>query len=308
MKEGEKLAKKQKKWHQKSRPYRAITQGLVFIFIFYIFIRHILFYDRNLEEYCPFGGFETLFSYLTTGEFLKNVGMTNLVLFLLVIIITLIFRNGFCSWICPLGTLQDIIKQFGKSLTFLPGIKQINKKYKRFLKNNKELIYNFDHQARYIKYFILLFAIVGTWISSSLIIREYDPIIAIIKILTFQLTIAFAILVILGILSLFIQRPFCKYLCLMGATINIIGKISPLRIVRNEDTCTSCNLCSRNCPMTIDIANQKKIDTIDCTHCFNCIDDCPTEGALTLQYFPKDLYNLEKKKEFLKGLGSETID
>ncbi len=300
------MAKTKKKWHQKSRTYRTITQSLVFIFMSYIFLRQILFYDRDVEEYCPFGGFETLYSYLTTGEFLKHVGMTNLVLFVLIIIITLIFRTGFCSWICPLGTLQDILRAFGRKLALLPLLKKINRKYKSFLRNNKEAISSFDHQARYIKYFILLFAIIGTWFSASLLIREYDLIIALIKILTFQITIAFSILVIVTILSLFIDRPFCKYLCLMGATINLVGKISPLRIVRNESICTNCNLCTKNCPMNIEITTQKKIDTIDCIHCFDCIDACPTEDALTLKYFPEDLYNISNKAEFVKGLGSET--
>lgn len=271
-----------------------------------VFLRQILFYDRNVEEYCPFGGFETLFSYITTGEPLKHVGMTNLIIFIMVVIITLIFRGGFCSWICPLGTLQDMIRFVGKKMTVLPIIKPISKKYRNFVKVNKKDLSNFDHQLRYIKYFILLFAILGTWFSATLLIREYDLIIGLIKLLTFQLTIAFALLVIVVILSLFIDRPFCKYLCLMGATINLIGMISPLRITRDENICTNCDLCSKSCPMNINITAQKNINTMDCTHCFNCLDACNTEDALVLKFFPKDLYNISQKTEPISKLGSET--
>jgi len=293
-------------WYKQIRTYRIITQAIVLIFIANILRHHLFHFDRNLEEYCPFGGLETLFSFATKGEFLRNTNMTNLVLFGLVVLITLLFRGGFCGWICPLGAMQELIRKIGNLIGKIPGIKQINRKYRSALRKNREGLHAFDKQMRVIKYILLPVIIIATWFSATLVIRDYDIIVAIMKITTKQVNFALLMLIFFIVLSLFITRPFCKYLCPMGATINLIGTASPLRIVKNDAACTSCGLCERSCPMNIDIVAQDgKIDAIDCNHCLNCMDTCNQDGALDLEYFPKDLYNLKKKKAFLKRLWTE---
>jgi polyferredoxin len=307
------LAKKKPKnqlpWYQRIRTYRLITQGIVFIFIAFILWRHLFYYDRNLEEYCPFGGLETLYSYLTKDTFLRNTSMSNLVLFGLIVLITLLFRGGFCSWICPLGTSQEIIRKTGYYIGRLPGIKIINNKYRGLIRKNRAGLHEFDKQMRTIKYFLLPLILIATWYAGVMVIRDYDIIVATMKITTGQITFALIMLIFFIVMSLFITRPFCKYLCPMGATINIIGLASPLRIVKNDSICTSCRLCERACPMDIDIVAQEgKIDALDCNHCLNCLDACNRDGVLDLEYFPKNLYNLKKKKAFLKSLTEEKED
>lgn len=293
-------------WYKRIRTYRLLTQALVFIFIANILRRHLFYYDRNLEEYCPFGGLETLFSYVTTGEFLRNTNMTNLVLFGLVVLITLLFRGGFCGWICPIGTAQEIIRKTGNIIGKLPGIRVINRKYRGMLRRNREGLHAFDQQMRTIKYFMLPLIILATWYAGTMVIRDYDIIVATMKITTGQISFALIMLIFFIVMSLFVTRPFCKYLCPMGATINILGLASPLRIVKDDSVCTNCRLCERACPMNIDIVAQDgKIDALDCNHCLNCLDACNQDGALDLEYFPKNLYNIKKKKTFLKNLVAE---
>lgn len=284
------------KWYKQSRFYRYVTQSVVLLFILSVYIRHVFFRQPNLnvEEYCPFGGLETIFSYLTTGSYLGPITPTNLVIFTTIVLITLIFRNGFCGWVCPIGTSQDILRVTGKKIGSLPLLKKINKKYCRFVRNNKEMLKKTDYWARKFKYLVLIVIVAITWITADLVIRDFDLIVALIMIPTLIISIGLGILILTVILSFFIDRPFCKYLCVMGATINLVGKLSPLRIVRDEEICNNCTVCNRNCPMGLEVGVIGKNEALDCNHCFNCLDDCATKGALNLTYFPKETWSPSK--------------
>lgn len=289
------MAKTEKKWYQQSKIYRYITQGIVFLFMLNVYFRHVIFLEGNVEEYCPFGGLETLYSYLTTGVYLKHINPMNLTLFTVIMLMTLALRGGFCGWICPIGTAQEIIRAVGKKIGGLPFLKATNKKYRAWLKRNENGFRTADFWARKVKYLILVVLIVGTWTSAELLIRDYDLIIALIKILSLEITFGFVILAIAALLSFFMDRPFCKYFCVMGATINLVGKLSPLRIVRDSNTCINCNLCNKSCPMKLEIAKKPLVNAIDCNHCFKCIDACPVNETLSLKYFPKGLYSIPEK-------------
>jgi len=289
------LAKIKKKWYQKAGTFRKVTQGLVFLAMSAVYLRHIVFLEGNVEEFCPFGGLETLFSYLTTGTYLKHINPLNLGLFVVIMAITLAFRGGFCGWICPIGTAQDLLRAAGKKIGAFSFLKNINKKYQIWIKENKKRLTKTDLWARKFKYLFLVIIIAATWIKADLVIRDFDLIVALMKILAFELSIGLIILILTAVLSLFMDRPFCKYFCVMGATINLVGKLSPLRIVRNEKTCINCNLCNKNCPMQLEIAKVPRVESIDCNHCFRCLDVCPVDNTLDLAYFPRGIYTSTKK-------------
>lgn len=88
------------------------------------------------------------------------------------------------------------------------------------------------------------------------------------------------ILIITIVGSLLYDRFFCKYLCPMGAFYGLISKISPSQIIRNEDTCINCSLCSKNCPVNIKVSEVKEIKSAECINCQRCILSCPKNNAL----------------------------
>ena len=75
----------------------------------------------------------------------------------------------------------------------------------------------------------------------------------------------------------------------MGAFYGIISKISPSRITRNEDKCINCNICSKNCPVNIEVSKLKEIKTSECINCQKCILSCPKENVLEFKLMDKTI-------------------
>lgn len=63
--------------------------------------------SASVEAYCPFGGLESLYQFLTTGGFIRRIEPAAVILFAALVLLTLLASRGFCGWICPFGSLQD---------------------------------------------------------------------------------------------------------------------------------------------------------------------------------------------------------
>ena len=81
--------------------------------------------------------------------------------------------------------------------------------------------------------------------------------------------------------SIFIYRPFCKYVCPLGAIYALFNRFSMTRMELNQDNCISCGKCVRDCPMQVDVL--KNINSTECIRCGQCADSCPT-GAIDLKF------------------------
>ena len=83
------------------------------------------------------------------------------------------------------------------------------------------------------------------------------------------------------------DRFFCKYLCPAGAFYALVGKISPTKIERNNDACVHCNLCTKACPVNLDVAKMDRVTSAECLNCNECVNACPKKGALEIKTFKK---------------------
>lgn len=92
------------------------------------------------------------------------------------------------------------------------------------------------------------------------------------KMFLLALTIAF---------SIFIYRPFCKYVCPLGAIYALFNRFSLMRMELDEDNCITCGKCVRSCPMQVDVL--KNINSSECIRCGKCAQVCP-EGAIDLKF------------------------
>ena len=97
----------------------------------------------------------------------------------------------------------------------------------------------------------------------------------------FLYTWKLGILVVVVLLSIVIHRPFCKYVCPLGAFYGLFHRSSFLRLRCDESRCVHCGLCARSCKMQVDPSNHP--DSAECIRCGECVTACPV-NALSLSF------------------------
>ncbi len=113
-----------------------------------------------------------------------------------------------------------------------------------------------------------------------MVFRDVDPWAGIINIIELGVTIGFVVFIVVVLASLIGDRVWCRYLCPLGAIIGIVGKIGFMRVQREPDKCINCKLCTRKCPMHIQVHAKGRVLSSECNSCLNCVNVCPSPGAL----------------------------
>ena len=189
-----------------------------------------------------------------------------------------LFGRLVCGWLCPFGLVQDLLHQipFPKKLRRLPG----------------------DRVLKWLKYIILVgFVIVlpltvldvvgqgqpwfckyicpsGTLFAGIPLIASNPPLRAA---LGWLFTWKAAILAVLLLLSVVVYRPFCRYLCPLGAIYGLFNPVALYRFRIDADKCTKCGACQRACKL--DIAVWQTPNSAACIRCGDCRRACP-HGAI----------------------------
>lgn len=258
---------------------RRASQALVVAFIAYtVWVKAIgTAGAASAESFCPFGGFETFFTWVTTGRTVAHTHQANLVLAGILVLLTLALRGSFCGWLCPFGTVQEAIHAVGAAISNrIPPLRRV----RRRIGADGTTLARIDHYARYGKYLVLAWATIGAAVTGVMVFREYDPYEALLAIVEFELSTAFVILVVMLVMSLFIERPFCRYACPLGAVVGIVGKASPVAVTRSADACLGCDICNRACPMRIPVNTRTRVTDASCNGCLECVAACPSRDAL----------------------------
>ena len=257
-------------------------------FIAYVTIIHVLAGESagnitaSPEAYCPFGGLETLYKYVTGGgTFVSHTHLSNLVVAIAVLITALLLRSAFCGWICPLGFIQDLIHNFSAWLQ--KRIVPLRKVFRSLGKRGQPVWAFLDKNLRFVKYAVLVWAVTGAAIYGVMVFRDYDPWSALINIAEWTFTPGLVVLGLTLVGSLFVERPWCRYACPLGAASGLLGKLSPIYIKREADACTSCKICTKACPMGLQIHAATTITSVDCISCLECVDACPRQGAMEVK-------------------------
>jgi NAD-dependent dihydropyrimidine dehydrogenase PreA subunit len=232
------------------------------------------------ESVCPFGGLETLYTWATTGGFVPHVHAANVVLAVAVLVLALVARGAFCGWLCPLGFLQDLAA--GMS-AFVQRHVPAAHRAMRALRRSAAPLAILDRPLRLLKYAVLAWALWGAAAFGVMVFRDVDPWIALLDIGRESVGFGLLVLVLTLVGALFVDRPWCRYACPLGAANGIVARFSPVRLERSADACVDCNLCNRSCPMGLEIAKAKVITSQDCIGCLECVEACPREGALELR-------------------------
>ncbi|MCI0479897.1 4Fe-4S binding protein, partial [Candidatus Uhrbacteria bacterium] len=190
-----------------------------------------------------------------------------------------LFGRGFCGWGCPVGLVQDVTRKTG-----------VHKSAKKAVAPN-----GMNRSLRWFKYGFLITIPILAWYFLDLVYTRFCPVGGVTGTLPTLIfypgdwapSTWFAIKVISIIsffaLVVFVGRGWCKYLCPVGAALAPGNLVAPLRLVRDEENCTDCGLCERNCPMNCDDIGRKSDP--ECILCGRCTESC-NHKSLKLKYAP----------------------
>lgn len=188
-----------------------------------------------------------------------------------------IFGRFICGWLCVFGFIEDLLYRIPVPKLTIP--KKI------------------DSVLRYFKYvilvvFVLLLPSILTnefgvappyfceWICPVGTLEGGIPLVllkeSLRKTIGFIFYWKFAILIFIVLLSMFVYRPFCKYLCPLGAVYGIFNKISIVKLRLDKESCVDCKKCGTVCPMQVE--PNKIPDSMECIRCGKCTGVCPTDA------------------------------
>jgi ferredoxin len=183
-------------------------------------------------------------------------------------LLTLVLGSVFCVYLCPLGSVQEWTGRLGRRL---------------FKKFNCFFGQRLDRALGFMRYGMLILILLKTTLSLSLVFQRVDPFYALFHF--WMGDVFLSALIVLGavlILSLFFERPWCRWFCPLGALLGLVQRVSFWKIRRRTDVCSGCGKCSRVCPMGITVSRMQFVEDSRCNRCGSCIDVCSRKGALFL--------------------------
>ncbi|UCN00102.1 MULTISPECIES: NapH/MauN family ferredoxin-type protein [Sulfurimonas] len=207
------------------------------------------------------------------------IGVSTIVLFYI-----LVGGRSYCAWVCPYGILSEIGEKWHDTLV-----------HKKIIKERR-----FDHRIRYAFWVIFL---ILSFTSGYLVFETFNVVGILSRAIAYGWSLALVwVLVVLAFEVFFSRRAWCTYICPIGTTYGMIGKVSALRVEWNDncDHCMVCHdVCFENQVLEITKAKYDKqreeegitreyITGADCTLCGRCIDVCH-EDALNFDFRLKSL-------------------
>lgn len=221
----------------------------------------------GVEAFLPISALLGLKRFVMTGNYdwIHPAGLTLLMLFIL---ISILFKRGFCGYICPIGLVSESVSYVGKNF-------KINKYVSYIL-----LVLKFALLAFLINLFVVSMTLSSIeWFLNMPYNKVSDA--KMMNFFTAPSSTTIYVLVALVILGLLFKNFWCRFLCPYGALMGVVSLISPFKVKRNVDSCIDCKKCTKVCPMDIQVHQKKTVHTPECIGCHDCIrvranDECLT--------------------------------
>ncbi|MFZ2636370.1 MAG: 4Fe-4S binding protein [Rectinemataceae bacterium] len=227
--------------------------------------------EASLHAICPFGGVVSFWQLISAGTLVKKVHESSVVLAGLGVLLAILFGPVICGWVCPFGSFQEWLAGIGRKI--------FGKRYNNFVPRRVDRI------LRYLRYLVLIWVSYMTVMTGKLIFQDYDPYFTLFNFWTGEVAVTgFIALGLVVVLSLFVERPFCKYACPYGAFQGIFNLFRIFGIKRNAATCISCKKCAKACPMNIEVDSAKVVRDHQCISCLECTSEaaCPVPATVDL--------------------------
>ena len=236
---------------------------------------------------------------IATGSILAGLSV------LAILLLTLLAGRWYCACLCPLGVLQDVARAFGHSF--------------RRLKRSQDRKDRNGYVSRAARTCLLVATIVSGTAGSLFLVNLIDPysvfgrsatallrpivslgrqglsamlekadIYALAGASPVQLAwgtttlVAVLLLVPVG-MALFRGRLYCNSICPVGALLATLSRFSKVRVRTQEDACTGCSMCARQCRADCIVLTEDKkaqINAAECVLCLDCVGLCPTQALV----------------------------
>ena len=245
------------------------------------------------------GTLPAFLGWMAKVQFVPALLAVNVAVVVGLLLLTLLFGRLYCSVICPLGVMQDIVSwlagrrmkrrfSYSKGYTVLRVIMLVlfavalvvnvawlaafiepYSAYGRIVNNLLAPIYLWGNNL--LAYFAeradsYAFYSVDVWMKSAV-----------------TLAVAVVTFVVVVILAWRGGRTWCNTVCPVGTLLGAVSRFSLFKPVINLDKCNGCKLCSKNCKASCINAEEHKIDYSRCVMCMDCVDTCK-RGAITYRY------------------------
>ena len=242
------------------------------------------------------GSIHAWLGWMAKIQFIPAVLALNVAVIAVLVVAALVFGRVYCSVVCPLGIMQDIIAWFGK--------------------RGKKLPYSYSPAKSWLRYAFLAVFVIACVAGIGSLAALLDPYASFGRIANSLLqpvyqwcnnlfayfaeradsyafysvdvwlkslptmVIAAVVFVIVFILAWRNGRTYCNTVCPVGTVLGFLSRFSLLKMTIDGDKCVSCGLCAKKCKAACIDSKNHKIDYSRCVDCFDCIGEC-THDAIS---------------------------
>lgn len=242
------------------------------------------------------GSIHAWLGWMAKIQFIPAVLALNVAVIAVLVVAALVFGRVYCSVVCPLGIMQDIIAWFGK--------------------RGKKLPYSYSPAKSWLRYAFLAVFVIACVAGIGSLAALLDPYASFGRIANSLLqpvyqwcnnlfayfaeradsyafysvdvwlkslptmVIATVVFVIVFILAWRNGRTYCNTVCPVGTVLGFLSRFSLLKMTIDGDKCVSCGLCAKKCKAACIDSKNHKIDYSRCVDCFDCIGEC-THDAIS---------------------------
>lgn len=255
----------------------------------------ILFYFLDFVGVLP-----QAFPNLARIQFVPALLSGTFIVFGLLLLLTFLFGRVYCSVICPLGILQDVVAWFARRI-------------------NRKKRYSFSREKKWLRYLVLAGVVAAFLLGGTVVLSLLDPYSAFGRIAVnvfrpvymginnvgaavfnyldnyslyhtdiyvlslFSLLAGIVTFGVVAYLAYRYGRTYCNTICPVGTVLGVISRRSLWRVRIDRDACVSCGLCERKCKSSCIDSKGKTVDGSRCVACYNCLTTCSKQA---LSYRP----------------------
>lgn len=221
----------------------------------------------------PIGHFTSFFAWVRGGgwDVLLPAG---LVIILMSLAVSVLFKRGLCGWICPVGTVWEAFSLLGR----------------RVMGRNIRVWRWLDLLGRAIRY-----ALAGAFLTFLFVVPLAEAVgfreipymwIADLKIIHLMAEPSWILAAgLAAVLSFAFGPVWCRYACPLGGLYSAVGLASPAAVHRNAETCIHCHRCNETCHAFVEPEKTRRVIAVECDGCMDCVKVCPVDDCLEARAF-----------------------